>query len=114
MPEFHYPECPASRPDTPHVVSIAAEACQFWGICDRLRACEERVRDEMRQPDPGINESAAYARAEGFGLGVQAAREAVAAKRSDFAYATDTQDGHILLRIYDDALAAIDGLRGES
>lgn len=46
--------------------------------------------------------------------GVQAARDAVAAKRSDFAYATDTQDGHILLRIYDDALAAIDALRGES
>lgn len=47
----HLPECPASRPDTPHVVSIAAEACQFWGICSALRACEARVRDG-RVPAP--------------------------------------------------------------
>ena len=108
----HHPDCPASRPDTPHVVSIAAEACQFWGICPALRACEQRVLEG--RPDPGISEKQAIANhaiyRNGYAAGVQAARDAVATKRSDFAYATDTQDGHILLRIYD-ALAAIDALK---
>lgn len=74
----HLPECPEVDPKW-----------GSWCICDRLRACEQRVHDHYSNLAPV-----------GFVLGVQAARDAVAA----LPYGSPL----------DDALAAIDALRGES
>lgn len=103
----HLPEC------LPHIViPHGMVAC----ICDRLRACEQRVRAEddasvvaaakadalnqlLDAGEVGLN--AAYAK------GVQAARDAVAAKRG-WKHGMETA-------IYKHvALAAIDALKGEA
>ncbi len=92
----HLPECRLSE-SNPHV------ALARWGhaecICDRLRACEARVRDEYRWL---INNSATV-----VDETLDAARDAVAAIPWFDRFALGR-------RFRDEALAAIDALRGES
>lgn len=79
----HLPECKRAED------RYAMAAC----ICDRLRACEQRVNDEWVRD---------YGGHRAFALGVQAAREAVAAVgvRKDTSHDMRVQ-----------ALAAIDSLK---
>ena len=89
----HLPECP------PWVVITGNEAdC----ICDRLRACETRVREDAHRY---CFQRDAH---EGYAAGLAAAREAVAN-----AIPVWDQDGWNVCS-HKDALAAIDGLKGES
>ncbi len=89
----HLPECPQifGKPDW-----YCCEDCDpgVWDdcICDRLRACEQRVNDDWVRD---------YGGHRAFALGVQAAREAVAAVgvRKDTSHDMRVQ-----------ALAAIDAL----
>ena len=70
-------------------------------ICDRLRACEQRV---LSVAGP---HNYSRGRKDGYANGVQAARDAVAAASLRIPY---EDRRHVYL---DDALAAIDALRGE-
>ena len=83
----HLPECMHSESDLKPGFLVMC-------ICDRLRACEQRVNDEWVRD---------YGGHRAFALGVQAAREAVAAVgvRKDTSHDMRVQ-----------ALAAIDALRG--
>lgn len=96
----HLPECPANwgvgaMPDGP---------CIF---CEMLRACEERVLEDLPAVlfGHGDEKTVLQIRDTGYAAGVQAAREAVAAVsvRKDTSHDMRVQ-----------ALAAIDALRGES
>jgi hypothetical protein len=87
----HLPECPADDP----VGGIDAAPC--W--CDRLRACEARVREgNDRVWDAGWDR--------GFNAGRDAARDAVAAVRDRYMAEWDRD-------WFDQALAAIDALGGQ-
>lgn len=86
----HLPECPMLDERYP---KHPLEKCDY---CEMLRACEQRVNDEWVRD---------YGGHRAFALGVQAAREAVAA----VGVRKDTSND---MRVQ--ALAAIDALRGES
>jgi hypothetical protein len=89
----HLPECP------PWVVITGNEAdC----ICDRLRACETRVREDAHRY---CFQRDAH---EGYAAGLAAAREAVAA----LDWSCDERQLDLPIVGRDDALAAIDALRG--
>ena len=75
----HLPECPTEVvydiTSSPLVMTIYDE---LHCICDRLRACEQRVREEERGGAPvAAIELAGYTR--GYGEALDAARKAVAA-----------------------------------
>ena len=75
-------------------------------ICDRLRACEQRVREEWYEVQSETWE-------QGYKYAVDAAREAVAAVPPIDQW---VDDNGLVSLVYDkaEALAAIDALRGES
>lgn len=105
---IHLPDCiyTPERFDPEQNIVWDGKPC----ICERLRACEQRVRDEERAGAPvAMIELAGYSR--GYAAGVQAAREAVAAIPH-----WDEDSGESLFRACDkdNVLAAIDALRGES
>ena len=85
----HLPECPMLDERYP---KHPLENCDY---CNMLRACEQRVNDEWVRD---------YGGHRAFALGVQAAREAVAA-------APGAYSGYPLIERVK-ALAAIDALRG--
>jgi len=99
----HLPECPTL--DFPPFVD------EDWDkgpcICDRLRACEQRLTEDSPAVFFGYGDEKAVIqiRDMGYVAGVQSARDAVAALTSD---RSDVAAG------YRRALAAIDALRGES
>ena len=102
MTTEHLPECSY----TPGIWYSLDDDC----ICDALRACEQRVNDEWVRD---------YGGHRAFALGVQAAREAVVAltPRLDVEKYKGGYDCCGCSTTYDlmeDALAAIDALRGES
>ena len=105
----HLPECPTEVvydiTSSPLVMTIYDE---LHCICDRLRACEQRVRME----DDDYAYVAAQAEADGRWRGwteaLDAAREAVARTCGH----TKHQGGRSCA--HDDALAAIDALREEN
>ena len=86
----HLPECPW------------ADGYAFLCICDRLRACEKRVTDEIWG---AIHEGSQYK--SGFEGGLDAARDAV---WRSIGPGSDT----FFISVFDRAFAAIDALRGES
>jgi len=116
----HLPECPILEPcsadTTQHCYCSRQNACihdEMECICDRLRACEERVREDERSnnftPDDFAN-----AMAESYRRGLDTAREAVlGAKAVDVACdrALDEPAQFVWLN---NALAAIDALREKS
>ena len=99
----HLPECHFAQPGT------SLSPC----ICSRLRACEQRVLLSK----PNIELSAVYGYEAGRSEGLSAARDAVAAlpvvlvdiRRDAF----DEQQYRQAV-VLDDALAAIDALRGDA
>ena len=103
MLDPHYPECYAvthrDRGD---------DRC----ICPALRACEQRVLEG--RPDPGISEKQAIANhaiyRNGYAAGVQAARDAVAARAERF---VNPETGEFYI-VKSAALAAIDALKGDA
>lgn len=107
----HLPECPCNNADERGCFLISAETDRCVScICPALRACEQRVREEMQHPDPGISEKQAIANyaiyRNGYAAGVQAARDAVAAlPKEDGGYC------HVFHAC--DVEAAIDALREE-
>lgn len=104
----HLPECPLLEPcddDIPEhgYCSMQRGAfcihCHQWCICDRLRSCEQRVEKAERAKWSDLAHDNWQ---DGWEEGIQAAREAVAAMPGiEWVHAPS-------------ALAAIDGLRGES
>lgn len=87
----HLPECIYGTP------SVRTEDCIF---CSSLRACEQRVNDEWVRD---------YGGHRAFALGVQAAREAVAAIEHWASY--NTTDDATYQTYAGDPLAAIDALK---
>lgn len=78
----HLPECPLLEPCDDEVAEhgycsmqhgVFCIHCQRWCVCDRLRACEQRVRDKHSQPD------AYRGWVKGYAAGLDAARKAVRA-----------------------------------
>lgn len=95
----HLPECPLAsdcKHDYYDEPPIQCADCGEECICDRLRACEKRVADDIWG---AIRDGSQYK--SGFEGGLDAAREAVERASS-------------LLQPLGPALAAIDALRGES
>ena len=84
-----------------HLPECGANDGSMFCICPSLRACEQRVAQESYEQiyDKGYDN--------GYANGVQAARDAVAAASLRIPY---EDRRHVYL---DDALAAIDALRGE-
>lgn len=113
MPESHLPECPSAP------YPIGDQVC----ICDRLRACEQRVREEEQSHVIGsvslaaIGEANAQAHRNGYVAGLSAARDAVVREfgpprlHPDWQNCDDRDHSCYLLQ---DALAAIDALRDEA
>lgn len=93
----HLPECLTTTYDA-----------EVWCICDRLRACEERLREGWCISSCGNTHYTI-----GYEEGLDAARDAVAAQH------LRTEDGQILRQggdwehAVDRALAAIDALRDQ-
>lgn len=98
----HLPECSVRTytTDDGMVYEVAGDLC----ICDRLRACEQRIEANNIIIDT-INQNNAYDK--GYAAGVSAARDAVAAAPWD----TENWIAHAQ-RAAD--LAAIDALRGDA
>ena len=103
----HEPECPcidkAEHPDGCLCCEVASPC-----ICDRLRACEQRVRNQdIATHHADLKEAKALlaSRDEAWFAGVDAAREAVAALRTT-AYESSSP--------WQRALSAIDALREDS
>lgn len=100
----HLPEC--CRND-------AFQMEPFPCICDRLRACERRAAFQR-----GVDDARLYgaAIAAAYAAGLDAARDAVAATRGWFTHEYPEDAGHGMrpVLLLDDALAAIDALRGEA
>ena len=98
----HLPECPSSSSDP-----LAAD-CQ----CHRLRACEQRVREEESRNVIGSVSLAAIGEANmqqyqlGYSEALDAAREAIAALDMG-------RDVRFSVDVRADALAAIDALRDQ-
>lgn len=94
----HLPECPWAD----HGFALPC-------ICDRLRACEQRVREDMALQYLVSDREQQEQEERAFAAGVQAARDAVAAVSvgGQHFWAVGFRDGT------EQALAAIDGLRGE-
>ena len=92
----HLPECPKNW-------SVPGDCA-----CELLRACEQRVLESAEQYIKAHMEGKRV----GFSLGVQAARDAVEALPTSVTYMGDFAIvKHVDKEV---ALAAIDGLRGES
>lgn len=90
----HLPECPTAS--LPHEVGLC--------ICDRLRACAQRVladRDEI----------VGLTAVRSFRAGLDAAMEAVAAAEAEFIRITGADRDSWACRVYGDALAAIADLK---
>ena len=94
----HLPECP-----------WADRGYAFPCICDRLRACEQRVREDMALQYLVSDREQQEQEERAFAAGVQAARDAVAAVSvgGQHFWAVGFRDGT------EQALAAIDALRGK-
>lgn len=113
MPESHYPECP-----WPNRRKIKG-SCRC--ICDRLRACESRVRAfyeaEIEKQGLQWTESCKQfyrsgsddGKALGYAAALDAARDAV---ESHFHAGCDSCDAAFIFGMH--ALAAIDALKGEA
>ena len=99
--EWHLPECyePFAIPRT----------CV---VCDALRACEERVREDERSnnftPDDHAN-----GMGEAYQRGLDAAREAVAAVEGGYSVPPEMPVGAFISAMRREHLAAIDALREE-
>ena len=91
----HYPECPDQH-------SSHDGTC----ICPQLRACEERVADDIWG---AIRDGSQYR--SGFEAGLDAARESVAAS-DPYWKVDDGETGDVFVMSVTAALAAIDALRG--
>ena len=120
----HLPECIHPQRDYP--CSWCQEIdCECPCVCDRLRACEQRVRDEIltaayeSAPAQVRQDEVARLYNIGFADALDAAREAVAALEP----LLDVEKGMggydccgcaTVGYLWTDALAAIDALRGES
>lgn len=87
----HLPECPFG-------VELTNGSTVMLCICSQLRACEQRVREEQE-----MQRLRAYEK--GCKVGVQAARDTVAARLTRMGY--DTEDTNPYL-------AAIDALAGQN
>lgn len=102
----HLPECPlatACKHDYYDEPPIQCADCGEECFCDRLRACEKRVADDIWG---AIREGSQYK--SGFEGGLDAAREAVAAlPKMKIA-------GNFPLIDADDAISAIDALLNDS
>lgn len=109
----HLPECPLLEPCDDEVAEhgycsmqngVFCIHCQQWCICDRLRACEQRV-EETWSAIAGRDQYA-----EGYRAGLAAAREAILHDESCLSNLDDADD-----RDCDctrpSAVAAIDALR---
>ena len=94
MAESHYPECDLFDPictgnSGGHIprwmVGHACVACKKPCICSALRACEQRVRDEIAADGPwfrSVVHQCCEDKHTAYAAGVQAARDAVAAECS--------------------------------
>lgn len=92
----HMPECPVPHMDGLWGLPLHPEDAESNCICDRLRACESRIRSGY-----------ADTYAEGIAAGLDAAREAV-----ESAWTLDPSwDGTNWNNALHEALAAIDALR---
>ena len=83
-------------------------------ICPALRACEQRVREEREADGPwfrSVVHDCCVDKQTAYAGGVQAARDAVAAIPH---WDEDSSESLFRACDKDDALAAIDALRGES
>lgn len=113
----HLPECPWAPHDCDEDM---CERCDRGCYCNELRACEQRMDDRWEKFSHDQFDA-------GYAAGVDAAREAVAALDAYYAIEEcqgnplekgDPEDpdpwkqGHLIER--DEALAAINALRGES
>lgn len=80
----HLPECPAPLCDwgDPSAECMGYEDCHHLCCCDALRACEQRVREEIDREAFVLDKGDPFRQA--YRKGLDAAREAV------LAYADDT------------------------
>ncbi len=99
----HLPECWAKHQSDPPA----------WCICDELRACEERVREDERlnnfTPD-----DFSHAMTESYQRGLDAAREAVLGAKAIDVAADRAFDEPAQFIWLNNALSAIDALRKDS
>ena len=96
----HLPECCVGTDDCKAEPCLRCHSCC---ICEQLRACEQRMREEHRHRCSGCD----WCYSDGVREALDAARKAVAACTSD----RPSMRG--MLISVNDALAAIDALRGK-
>lgn len=75
----HLPECPVPEMDGLWSLPLHPEDAEINCICDRLRACEKRVRMEDDDYAYVAAQAEAEGRRRGWANAMDAAREAVAA-----------------------------------
>lgn len=110
LPECGYKPCNCGYEDDPRGNWAGHLRCSHVPcICDRLRACEKRVTDQVNREwaEISVDDEVRI-----WNEALDAAREAVAAAYDDERYA-HSDDWGVPVVYKDSMLAAIDALRGE-
>ncbi len=96
----HLPECWAKHDSDPPA----------WCICDELRACEARVREDERSNN-FTPDDFSEAMTDSYRRGLDAAREAAAAVEGGYSVPPEMPVGAFVKAMRREYLAAIDALR---